>query len=339
MRKIKKLERKPVILTDPRNKKIKTSNLISTGSTLLDLAILGGIKKGGGVPGGIVIEVYGPHSTGKTAILAELAGSTQSNGGDVRFLDPEARLDAEYSRIYGMKLEKENYYRPDTVVSMFDRIMEWKPKSKKRRTINLVASDSLAALTTDMEMGDKGDKYGMKRAKDFSEGFRKACRLIANNNWTVVCSNQERTGPSGVTTGGGKSVAYYASLRIRLAPMFPKSKIKENRKIGGKEVSVTRGIITKAIITKSSIDSPFREAIIYIVFGYGIDDIRGNLQFCKDVTGDSKYNTTGKIISSMNAAIKHVEDEGLQQQLKEKTIDLWYEVEDKLKVERKQKQR
>jgi RecA/RadA recombinase len=338
MRKIKRLVRKPVI-SSRKKKVIKTGNLISTGSTLLDLAILGDVKKGGGVPGSIVIEVYGPAGTGKTAVLAELAGSAQTNGGDVRFLDPEARLDEEYSRIYGMELKRDNYFRPDTVVDMFDHIMKWEPKSKKRRAINLVASDSLAALTTKMELSDGGDKYGMKRAKDFSEGWRKTCRLIANNGWVVACSNQERSGPSGVSTPGGKSTGYYASLRIRLAPMFPKSKIKEKRTIGGNTVSKIRGIITKATVTKSSIDSPYREAILYIVFGYGIDDIRGNLQYCKDMTNDSKYNCVTKQLSSINAAIKYIEEEELHDQIKEKTIDLWYEVEEKLKIERKKKTR
>lgn len=336
MREIKRLKRKAI--TPREKKKIKTSNLISTGSTLLDLAILGGVKRGGGVPGSIAMEVYGPSGTGKTAVLAELAGSTQTGGGDVRFLDPEARLDEEYSRIYGMELKRTNYFRPDTVVEMFDHILDWEPKSKKRRAINLVASDSLAALTTKLELaGD--DAYGMRRAKDFSEGWRKTIRKIANSGWLVACSNQERAGPGGVSVPGGKSTGYYASLRIRLAYMFPKSKIKEKKKIGGKDVYKTRGIITKATVTKSSIDSPFREAIIYIVFGYGIDDIRGNLQFCKDMKGDSSYNAIGRSFSGMNKAIQYVEAESYQQQLKEETIDLWYEVQEKLKIERKKKSR
>ena len=35
----------------------KDTLLISTGSTLLDLAIAGGRSKGGGIPGGIMVEI------------------------------------------------------------------------------------------------------------------------------------------------------------------------------------------------------------------------------------------------------------------------------------------
>jgi len=41
---------------------------ISTGSTLLDLAISGGRIRGGGLPGGILVEVFGPSGVGKTVL-------------------------------------------------------------------------------------------------------------------------------------------------------------------------------------------------------------------------------------------------------------------------------
>ena len=95
--------------------------VVSTGSTLLDLAISGGRIRGGGVPSGILLEIYGPSGTGKTAVLAEMCAATQVKGGHVKFLDPEARLDQEYMRIYGMELEKDEYYMPDTVNEVFDQ--------------------------------------------------------------------------------------------------------------------------------------------------------------------------------------------------------------------------
>ena len=92
---------------------------LSTGSTLLDLAISSGRKYGGGVPGGILIEIYGRSSSGKTSVLSELCGSAQADGGDIMFLDPEARLDEEYARTYGVNLPKNAYHQPDTVVEIF----------------------------------------------------------------------------------------------------------------------------------------------------------------------------------------------------------------------------
>ena len=38
----------------------KSGKLVSTGSTLLDLAISGGTYDEGGLPGGILVEIFGP---------------------------------------------------------------------------------------------------------------------------------------------------------------------------------------------------------------------------------------------------------------------------------------
>jgi len=309
------------------------SGVLSTGSTLLDLAISGKRIRGGGVPGGIIMEIYGPYASGKTAILAEICASAQRNGGKVRFLDPEARLDQEYARIYGVSLSEEDYYRPNTVSEAFALIQDWEPGNSN--TINVIATDSLAALSTEMEL-DKGDKMGMRRAKEFSEGFRKTARLIAKNNWIVACTNQVREGEYGETTPGGFAIPFYSSLRIRVGQT---GKIERKTRISsGKEVSKVIGIESLCYIRKSTVDDPFREAPIWIVFGYGIDDVRGNLQWLKDMEKSSVYVAPdGKGFQGMEQAISHVEGNSLQEKLREQVISLWEEVEAKFVADRKPK--
>jgi recombination protein RecA len=311
--------------------------LLSTGSTLLDLAITGKRSRGGGIPGGILCEVFGPSGAGKTAILAEIAASCQSKGGDVRFLDPEARLDQEYSRIYGAEISQGNYLRPDTVTQMFDMIQNWIPIQSDK--INVVAADSLAALSTEMEMGDE-DKYGMRPAKEFSMCLRKICRKIANDNWLIVCSNQLREGPKGETTPGGNAIRFYSSLRIRVGPPAQGAKIpKVVTLANGKKVEKIIGIRSQCKIKKSSVDEPFRECFISIIFGYGIDDIRENLQYLKENTGSTTYKVADQEFRSMGKAIEYVETNNLQDTLKNEVIDLWSEIEDKFKIERPKKER
>ena len=326
-------------IKSPKSKKeVKDlKQVISTGSTLLDLIISGKKVRGGGIPGGIIVEIFGPSGAGKTALLVEIAGDAQRQGGESRFDDPEARLDKEYSRIYGLELEKENYNRPDTVKEMFKGLWEWNPKDNTK--INVSCEDSLAALSTEMEMEEE-DKMGMKRAKDFSEGLRKTARIIANNNWLIVCSNQEREGKNGITTPGGQAIPYYSSVRMRIAPEFMGAKIDKKKKIAGKEVKKIIGIRSKITIKKNSIDEPFRECNISIIFGYGIDDIRENLQYIKNHTEAKTYICPdGKGIMSLEGAIAHVEENNLEAQLKEQTIDLWYEIQEFMAVERKTKER
>lgn len=308
---------------------------LSTGSTLLDLCIAGKRCEDGGIPGGIILEVYGPPGSGKTAILSEICSSSQRKGGKVQFMDPEARLDSEYARIYGVKLEAENYSRPNTVSEVFGLVFGWEPDNPLKsdntsrfcKAINVIATDSLAALSTDIEL-EKGDKMGMRRAKEFSEGLRKTARIIRNNNWVIACSNQVREGDYGETTPGGHAIPYYASLRIRVGQV---GKIERKAKLpSGKEVKKVIGIESECYVKKSTIDDPYRACSIFIEFGHGISDIMGNLQYIKDTYGNSMYECPdNKKYQGVDQAIIHVEELNLQTQLRQLTIKTWREIEEK----------
>ncbi len=306
---------------------------ISTGSTLLDLALSGGRCEEGGVPGGILLEVFGKPSAGKSSILSEIGGSVQEKGGEVYFQDPEARLDAKYCQIYGLNIDPKNYSKPDTVTEVFDTLNKWDPSSKK---INAMCVDSLAALSTNLEL-EKGDKMGMRRAKEFSEGLRKTCRIIEKNNWIVACSNQVRQGDFGDITPGGRSTEFYCSARIKIMPM---GKVVKKKKLSsGKEIEKVMGIQSRCTIVKSSIDDPYRTADIYIVFGYGIDDVRANLQYRKDMLKETTYDCFTKTYQSMDKAIQYIEENNLQKKLKKEVIILWNEIESLFKVNRRRKNR
>ncbi len=319
--------------------------MISTGSTLLDLAISGGRVRGGGIPGGILVEVFGPNGAGKTVLLCEIAGAIQRQGGQIMFHDPEARLNKQFAQMFDLNTDEISYSRPNTVNEVFQSIRDWEPSNPNK--INGCMTDSLAALSTELEMDSKeGDKMGMKRAKDFSEQLRKTCRLLEKNNLLMICSNQIRqnldAGPYGqkYTTPGGESVGFYASLRLRFTKP---EKIKQKVKVAGKEVTRVIGVETEIEVYKSSIWKPYRTAPVVILFDYGVDDIRANLQFIKNYTKNTQYTVGEETLSnSIEESIKLVEkDTALIKQLKEEVIDLWEEIEEKFSqgAERKPKLR
>lgn len=318
---------------------LNTSLVLSTGSTLLDLAISGGRIKGGGIPPGILVEIFGPSGCGKTALLAEIGASCQAQGGVIRFLDPEARLDQEYTKIYGLSLTESGneYYRPDTVVELIDHIITFKVPEDS--PIGVVAADSIAALSTDIEM-EKGDKMGMKRAKDFSEGLRKVCRLISQDNRLVIFTNQIREsmaeggfGPK-ETTPGGKALPFYSSLRLRVGPGYPNPKIKKEIVQGKLKLTKVVGIHSTVDVVKSSIDEPYREAPIYIIFGYGIDDIRANLEYVKKMTGANRFKLGDSHFQSMNESVQFCEENQLQERLREEVVKIWEGIESQMRVSR-----
>jgi RecA/RadA recombinase len=350
-----------------KNEPINTDIMVSTGSTLFDLALTGGVIRGGGLPAGILVEMYGRSGTGKSALLMEILGNVVRKGGKTSVQDPEGRINAEYARVYGYTIDPRYYDRPDTVVQTFSNIRKFcKENYRKKRTdpINAIGTDSLAALSTELELSDKGDKMGMRRAKDFSTESRITARDIANSGNLIICTNQVRHGEYGDVTPGGGSIEFYASVRVRLiadhtgdvmttldaAKLFKGSstdisndreppKDEKNKKDKSK-VEKILGIKTNIVITKSSIDDPYREAFVYIMFGYGIDDIRANLQWVKNMTKDSMYEIpSGKRYLGINQAVAAVEAGQEEPALREKVIDMWGQIEEAIQIERVTKKR
>jgi recombination protein RecA len=334
------MERKLQNDSKPKRTKIKNvDKTISTGSTLLDLAIAGGRNRIGGMPGGIMVEIFGPSSSGKSVLLCEIAGDVVRKGGQVMFRDPEARLNKDFAKMFDLDVKSIDYAIPQTVPEVFAPVREWEPKGGSG-TINGIFADSLAALSTDMELEGK-DQYGMRRAKEFSEELRKTCRILSEKNFLMVCSNQIRqnldAGPYGqkMISPGGKAIEFYSSLRLR---MVSSEKIKSVSKFKGKEISKIVGVKTFIEVCKSSVWEPYHTAPITILFDYGIDDIRSNLQYIKTYSGQSVYTVgDSKLDKSMEEAIAIIESEKLEATLKEEVIDLWNEIELKMKTSRKSK--
>ena len=374
--------------------------MISTGSTLLDLAIAGGRVRGGGLPGGILVEIFGPSGCGKTVLLCEIAGSVQRQKDKIMFRDPEARLDKAFARIFDLDTNDMEYDTPDRVPDVFKAVREWEPELEnglqksaitkmkrdavldfikehklpikaelkkfdelkvlkkevkkaieqvnaknrtKSSTIHGIFADSLAALSTDLEMdSEDGDKMGMRRAKEFSEETRKTCRIITNRNYLMVCSNQIRQ--SGDTSGygekyttpGGESIPFYASVRLKAGS---KKKLSKEITVSGKKVTKVYGVKVEVEVYKNSCWKPYRTAPVTIVFDYGIDDIRDCLQYLKDYSSDSTYCIQGESFQSISDAIAHVEENRLEKVLKNLVIDKWEEIEAMFKEDRIKKRR
>jgi len=320
-----------------------TGVTVSTGSTLLDLAISGGRFREGGIPLGILVEIFGPSGAGKTVLLCQIAGNIQRAGGAIMFHDPEARLNKQFARMFGLNPDEIEYTNPNTVTEVFQAVREWIPKddeSKAEKPIYGIFADSLAALSTNMEMDkDEGDKMGMRRAKEFSEELRKTCRLIARKDILMVCSNQIRqnldAGPYGIRykSPGGEAIGFYSSLRLRCGTP---QRIKAKRKFKGKEHERTVGVKTVIEVYKSSVWKPHGEAEVYIMYDYGIDDIRANLRYLKTNTGDTTYKLNDRNLGrSLEDAIIAVEENHLEQELKDAVIDLWNQIEAQFREQRK----
>jgi len=314
------------------------SQVISTGSTLLDLAISGGRIRGGGLLGGIMVEIFGPSGSGKTVMLCEIAGNIQRLGGGILFHDPEARLNTTFARLFDLQIDEMDYTTPDTIPEVFSSIRNWQPNDPTK--INGIMADSLAALSTNLEMDNQeGDKMGMRRAKEFSEELRKTARILKQKNYLLVASNQVRINANAGMFGqkyvspGGEAIGFYSSVRLKVNLL---EKIKKVVTIKGKQIKKVIGVTSRIQVFKNSVWAPYREADLTILFDYGIDDIRENLKFIKQYNGSSVYTFNGENLDrSLEKSIQIIEENGWEKDLREQVIDLWELIEKKFASGRK----
>lgn len=325
--------RKPPAEPEPEH----TGCIVSTGSTLLDLAISGGAFPKGGLPGGILVEIFGPSSTGKTVLLSEIAGGIQRGGGEVHFCDPEGRLNFDFAALFGLDTEKMEYSTPDTVGQVFDPILKWAPKPLEHIPHGIFA-DSLTALTTEMELDNK-DQYGTRRAKEFSEALRKCCRGFVANNILMVCSNQIRqninAGPfeQKYYSPGGEAIGFYSSVRLRTSLRERMQKEKTIRGVNHKQAI---GVKIDVQVFKNSIWAPYHTAPVIVRFDYGIDDVSANLQYIKTNTKQTKYGIGDMdLYPSLEQSAAAIEDDKLEDRLQKEVIGLWNEIEGSFATGRK----
>lgn len=322
---------------------INFAKVLSTGSTLLDLAISGGQCHQGGIPGGILVEIFGPSGFGKTTIMAEIGANAQAKGGFFLCGDAERRLTREYAELMGIKLTDENYEIPRSVKDVEEMILS--APETEGSSLDVVGIDSIAALTSQLDESKEGDKRGSARAKELHQLCRKAKGEISKKSRLVVFTNQIQDvqdvggyGPK-EKTPGGHAVPFYSSLRIRVGPGGLGYKLKKTAKMGKTETEKIIGIRSTCYVFKSSIDDPYRSADIFIIYGYGIDDIRGNLEWLKGMSSENKYDCLTAEWKTIDRAIRHIEENDLQDELRMKVIEFWRELENKFKTNRKPKVR
>lgn len=318
-----------------------TEMMISTGSTLLDLAISGGRVRGGGIPAGIMVEIFGPSSTGKTVLLSEIAGNVQAMGGEAQFRDPEARLNRQFAQLFGLEINDSNYSTPNVIPEVFQSIRTWKPKNPD--AINGIFADSLAALSTDLEMGtEEGDKMGGRRGKEFSQELRRTCRVLVDKNYLLVCSNQIRdtmatVGPK-TKSPGGHALEFYPSLRLKTEFAYQGAKLFREITHEGRVIKKAIGVNIEVEVFKSSVWKPAGKAPLTIIWDYGIDDVRQNLHYLKTYTSSTTYVLNGeKLHTSVSKSIAMIEDANAEEDLREEVINLWEIIEEKFKSDRKPK--
>ena len=254
-------------------------DFISTGSTMLDLAISN--KQDGGIAVGRITELNGLESSGKSLLGAHMLAETQKKGGVAVYIDTETAVSTEFLSSIGVDVESMLYLHLETVEDIFSAIEEITAKvreSDKDRLVTILV-DSLAAASTKIEMDAEFDKdgYATSKAIIISKAMRKITQMIGRQRIALVFTNQLRQ-KLGVmfgdpwTTSGGKALPFHASTRIRLKNTG-QIKDKKNNTIGMK---------MRAQVIKNRLGPPMRHADFELYFETGIDDEGSWLKVMKE---------------------------------------------------------
>lgn len=278
---------------------------VDTGSLALNY-ICSGKFIGGGIPGGKLTEVYGPNSSSKSLIGANILFGCQRMGGIACLMDCENSANKEFIRISShCDPKKIIRHTPRSLEQVFIKMYKLIEKIREIKGVDIpivIVYDSIGVSPSERELREinlpekytkeefkkivGGNEQPGERAKICSREFRKLNTIMEKNNATVIILNQTRDkiggfAPMGMqpktTAGGGNALPFYASCRLET-----KTQKKIEKKLSAKKKKIL-GINVKMKNVKNKTHRPFIESEnVQLLFDKGINPLSGLLSCLLD---------------------------------------------------------
>ena len=278
---------------------------VDTGSLALNY-ICSGQFITGGVPGGKLTEIYGPNSSSKSLLGANILFGCQRAKGIPILMDCENSANKEFiQKASHCNLKRIVRHTPQSLEQVFNKMYKV-IEAARAKTPNevpiVIVYDSIGVSPSERELREVqlpenytaaqfksivgGNEQPGERAKICSREFRKLNTVMEKNNATVVILNQTRAkiggfAPMGqqalTTAGGGNALPFYASCRLET-----KTQLKIDKKITAKKKKIL-GINVRLKNVKNKTHRPFVESDnVQLLFDKGINPISGLLSCLLD---------------------------------------------------------
>ena len=241
---------------------------LPSGSLFLDWA-LGQNKedKKNGWPLGRIIELYGPESSGKSLICMKTIAEAQKKNMGCVYFDCENSFDKTFAKKLGVDPEKLVISRESQGERLLDLACQM---LKETDDIKVMIFDSLASMIPTVEIEKSLEEQQMApMARLMSKGLRKLTAFNKNNT-LIIFINQLRENPgtiygNPVYTPGGKSLKFYASVRVEIR--------RGDYIFDAEDKKKKLGQIVKFKIAKNKTDIPLREGNFKFLYTGEIDKV------------------------------------------------------------------
>ena len=191
--------------------------MISTGLQKLDEFLSGGI------PSGIITDIYGANGTGKTQLLLQISINAIKNGGTVLYLDTTGGFRPE--RILEMKKNQDFDFNilDKITVSRITNTSEQINSIKNLKNVNfsLIVIDNITDL---FSYEYKTEKSTFKKNSLFMKHLHDLSSIAINKNIPVVITNMIRNIDDKQVENMRKAIDLFTHIKIKLSKNSSKYK-------------------------------------------------------------------------------------------------------------------
>ena len=342
--------------------------LIPSGSTMLDLACSDSCK--GAYRPGRIVNLIGDSSAGKSflalTMLATICYDKRFDNYDLYYDDAEQTNEFDLEYLFNKKdvkftdrlILKNSVYAEETG----DEIHEACKKAlKKDGKPFIYITDSWDVLRSKYEEAKEKVNIGKRKRDQKEEGsygdgkakmLHKFCRLNVgkikqtNSLWVIVSQTKDNFGPDAMfnpkIVTGGNAIKFFPSHRVWLTII--QRFYKTEREIG---------IASKIKVVKNKFSGKRRNIITPLFYDYGVDDIGSIINFLNSKYGKEHWKTRTRTVDGKSttaidakelgvflkekALVKYIEDNSLEDDLKQIAETVWNDIEESLKLGRKPK--